>query len=885
MPKYSTTVRTPQFDPIDLDLELKEKLRRIDNQSERDSVKNQAEDVTTLKVISLTNVKKERTSDKKPMPWDISNFSASYSYSKSEAHNEIVEKDDLKQHKGQLDYNYSLPALYLQPFKGLSNSKWLKPITELNFNPVPNTFSFNTTLDRRFGERDYRFSEPIFKTWFDKRFSWDRSYNLRWDLTKSIKFDFNATNQAVIDEPDEYKNRSTLERITRQERSDSIWNNLRDFGRTKNYAHNIRASYKVPTQHFPFLDWVRSDLSYDANYSWAAAAINTDSLGNVIQNGHRRSATVDLDFTRLYNKSKYLSKINGRATGGRTRPPARSGTNKSQGRDPKDADPNANPDGSSGADSKEAKAAAKAAKKEARDAKRENAEPGTFAKVLIRPLMTIRKFRLNYSQDFSTVIPGFTPQSKLLGMDGFDAPGWDFIAGFQPNIGRSVTSNDDWLATNGILINDQGGNDGWIVENPFQSQPILQSESETVDGRLTLEPFTDFKIEVDAKRSKSENFSVFYKNTLKVNQNLPINERYSVERLSPQEMGSFSMSYLSIPTLFMGSEEEIADLFDTFEQYRETISQQRGEQGTEHPIDGELYTEGFGSKQRDVIIPAFIAAYTDKDPENFELTDMFSWIPRPNWTLTYNGLQKLPMFKDLFSSVRISHGYKSTLTVNSFQTDLSYRDPQISPVNFNDATLNYYSRYIVPSVGIDEQFSPLIGIEVKTKTDLNLHFDYAKRRGLQLGFVSNELAENRATTVEVGFDYVMKNVDLPFIPGYKQRQKKKRDAKREEDRNTDPTNRQGSGAGGPVQGNDLEILFDFSFTDNITLNHYLDQESLPQPTRGSKEISISPAMRYNLNKNVNLRLFFDYRKTIPYTSTGYTQTTTEGGITVQVVLE
>ncbi|MDX1407998.1 MAG: hypothetical protein R3330_07690, partial [Saprospiraceae bacterium] len=178
---------------------------------------------------------------------------------------------------------------------------------------------------------------------------------------------------------------------------------------------------------------------------------------------------------------------------------------------------------------------------------------------------------------------------------------------------------------------------------------------------------------------------------------------------------------------------------------------------------------------------------------------------------------------------------------------------------------------------------PLIGIEVKTKNDLNFHFDYAKRRGLQLGFISNELAENRVTTVEVGFDWVLKDINLPFLPGYKARRDRKDD--QEPDPNNPPGTQQGGRGRGPINGNDLEILFDFSFSDNITVNHYLDQESLPQPTRGSKEISISPAMRYNLNKNVNLRLFFDYRKTTPYTTTGYPITSTSAGVTVQVVLE
>jgi cell surface protein SprA len=143
-----------------------------------------------------------------------------------------------------------------------------------------------------------------------------------------------------------------------------------------------------------------------------------------------------------------------------------------------------------------------------------------------------------------------------------------------------------------------------------------------------------------------------------------------------------------------------------------------------------------------------------------------------------------------------------------------------------------------------------------------------------MGFVSNELAETRATTVEIGFNYKLRDVELSFLPGFK--------GKKDQTGQNSP----GSGRGAaPARGNDLEFLFDFAWSDNITANHYLDQESLPQPTRGSMDISIAPAIRYNLNKFINLRLFVDYRKTIPYTTTGYPITSISGGLTVQVILE
>jgi cell surface protein SprA len=73
-------------------------------------------------------------------------------------------------------------------------------------------------------------------------------------------------------------------------------------------------TYAIPFKNFPVLDWIRTDLSVDANYSWHAASINTDSLGNVIQNGQQRQVSADFDFIKLYGKVPLLAKIN--KTGG-----------------------------------------------------------------------------------------------------------------------------------------------------------------------------------------------------------------------------------------------------------------------------------------------------------------------------------------------------------------------------------------------------------------------------------------------------------------------------------------------------------------------------------------------------------------------------------------
>ncbi|HZV43356.1 MAG TPA: cell surface protein SprA, partial [Saprospiraceae bacterium] len=323
---------------------------------------------------------------------------------------------------------------------------------------------------------------------------------------------------------------------------------------------------------------------------------------------------------------------------------------------------------------------------------------------------------------------------------------------------------------------------------------------------------------------------------------------------------------------------QINSLFKEFESNRSVVSELRGV--GEHEIDGPDYSRGFGRKQQDILVPAFLAAYTGKDPENFQFTDIFDWFPRPNWQLNYNGLSKIPMFKNLFSNVRISHGYKSSLTINQFESDLSYDDyndtldivvGQQNPNNLDTLTRNYYSQFLLPSVIMEEQFSPLIGIDIKFKNDMNVNFSYTKKRSLAMGFISYELAETRSTTYDLGIDWKLKDVRLGFLPGFNSQANKKKSS--------------GAKPGTAKLGNDLSILFDLSFADNLTINHLLDQQAGARPTRGSKDISVSPSISYDINKNVNLRFFVDYRRQQPYVSNSYIVVNTNGGLTVRVKLE
>ena len=87
---------------------------------------------------------------------------------------------------------------------------------------------------------------------------------------------------------------------------------VRCVGRTKRYNHSITVNYTAPLKNIPLLDWMNVRATYQGTYGWEAASLTplAQARGNLIQNTQSRKVEGDLDFNKLYNKSKYLKKIN-----------------------------------------------------------------------------------------------------------------------------------------------------------------------------------------------------------------------------------------------------------------------------------------------------------------------------------------------------------------------------------------------------------------------------------------------------------------------------------------------------------------------------------------------------------------------------------------------
>ncbi len=822
--QYSNSSATPKYDPYDNDLTLDQKLETV-TAAERDSVKDQAIIREIRKTVSLNNVRVMRgnDNDSKPMPWDIQNFSVSYSKTTSIQSDPIIEEDKIEQQRGALDYNYSAQPLYITPFKNaISNDKYLKFLSEFNFNPIPSSLAFRNELNRFQSTTEYRFMEPEFSDWYTKRFTWDRTYNLAWNLSRSLRLNFDAISNSIIDELpvlDEDRNENDPGEIR-----DVLWDNLTNLGRPKNYQHSFNLTYALPFKFIPFLDFIDVGAQLATTYTWSAAALNAQDYGNVIQNSQSRSVNTNVNFVSLYNKIGYLQSINNFQIG----QPAESPQGRSRQR-PGDQ-----------ADSRDSRS-------------QESSGPGIAEAALLRPLMSIRTLKFNYTENFSSVVPGFTPSPKFMGMnEAWSAPGFGYILGVQPT--------DSWL--DGLV----SGPESYITGNILLNQEVVRNHTQRIEATLDVEPFRDFKVTLTANKNFVENNFEFFKI-----QELGGDFRH----LAPRDIGSYSVSFFSLNTFMRNDTAYVQDLFATFEDYREVISGRLGD-GRPHPEDGPDYNFGYGRYQSDVLVPAFLAAYTDNDPMSSTLKFM-EVTPKPNWQLSYNGLNKLPFFSELFSNFALRHGYQSNLNINSFRTDRDYEPDPVE--NINDLTGNYYSRFEIPDVVISEQFNPLVGVEIRTKNDINLSIDYIKSRNLSLSLTNYQLNENNSSEIRVGVGATLKNVNLPFGGGGEKQRPRRPEPGSVQEPGTNRSSRE------EEAGNDIILQVDFSIGNNISVIHLFDSEIQPQVSSGARNISLRPTIDYELNEKITIRLYGEYDRTVPWTSNSYPITRFKTGTTIRYQLD
>ncbi len=812
---YSKTVSTPEYDPYDLDIKLKQKLSAAPA-SMRDSIRDAAVDVRTIRTFNFTNVRRSNITGKKQKLWSIENIDVSYSYYKEEQHNPLIESNAITRHKAGLGYNYTSTPKFWEPAKKLikSKSKWVTFVKDFNFNPMPTLLGFRADVNRQFGAfraRNVGGPKNILPETYDKYFTFDRTYNLRWDLTRSLNIDFSAVNKAWIDEDPG--------RLNKEERQ-SMWKRFWKGGRTISYQQTANATYTLPTAKLPFLDWTTARVSYGATFNYIAASLLARNLGNTLSNSQQKTVSTRFDFTRLYSKSRWMRALDEDNGPAGPKPPGAAINKNKQDTARRKRDPN------------------------------EPLQLSGGVKFLGRLLTSIKSIGIDYTENATANIYGYTDSTRALGMNfKTGAPGLGFVFGMQPD-------------TNFI---NKMAQKGWLTADSTFNFQNSQNYTQKLTITAQVSPIRDLIIDLNLEKTFGKSYSELYKDTTGLGTHFA--------RLNPYTAGSFSVSYISFQTLFAKiKDNEVSDAFKTFQNNRLILSKRLAEQSpywqglpANEKFLSDGYYNGYSRYAQDVLIPAFIAAYTGKSPEKVSLmkqnspnirSNPFSGIlPKPNWRVTYTGLTRINALQKIFTSFTLTHGYNSTLSMNSFNSNLLFKDPfRVSYPGFLDTlTGNFIPYFMVPNITIREEFAPLLDADMQFTNQLTAHVAFEKSRTLSLSLIDYQLSESRTTKFTLGAG-LRKRGAFSFLKW----------------------------KGKPLS-NDASFRLDIGIQDDIVANSRLDQ-SQSLPTSGQKVITITPSIDYVISNRVNIKLYFDQRRTTPKISASPPTVVTRANIQIRISL-
>lgn len=876
---YSNETTSPKYNPLDQDVLLDDALDNCATQAERDSINDYALDRTTIQNFSISGLKFDIKS-KNPMPWDPANFTFNFSFSKQNKSDPTTEYEYTNDYRGSLQYSYSPYIKGLKLFSWIkSKNKNLKFLKDWELQWLPNNISFLSNMSRYYYEQqtrsevDVMFQLPVSVS---KNFLWDRQLSISWNLTKSLSMTFNSNTSARIEEPVGAVNKKLFP-DKYKEWKDTVWQSILSMGTPWSYNQSFSAQYKAPFSKIPVLDFLTGNVSYNATYRWErGATIDGVKLGNSIANQASWQADGRINFESFYNKIPIFKEVTKRFANTR---PSTQATKK-----PKKFERSFKLSSDSTAlvikhNLRTTKVKVTAVDQnnkpfpvKVRVVDANSVEILTFGdqtlkftiveilkderslwrnigEYALRFALSPRSFSIKYKNTHSLSIPLYAPDiGNIFGQSksyGPMAPGLGFAFGFE-----------------GEEFIDKALDRGWLITDDGQTSPAVWSRTQELNIEANFELFKGFKVQLTFNRTDNRTSQI----------------QFMYDDRPTTYSGTFTMTGCAIATALRGASADDgyhSEAFDTFLDNIHVIRNRVEAQyiGTTYPTTGFMknlpeagmpFSSEVGTVSEtspDVLIPAFVSAYTGKNPSSQWLNPFPSFSAvLPNWRITYDGLINLGNMREIFKSFTLTHAYQCTYTVGSYTSYLNWISVDGQRLGFTLDELTGApipsSPFNISSVAITEKFAPLIGVSCTLKNELQLTAEYRNNRTLTLNTSAGQVVEATGHGLKFGAGYK--------IVGFNTVLKIK----------------------GSQQGvsNDLTVNAEVSFQNNRALIRRIE-ENYAQPTSGTNTFSVNFSASYILSKRVTLSAYFDHQVNSPIvTTSSYPTTNTSYGISLNLNL-
>jgi cell surface protein SprA len=706
---------TPQYDPFNQDIKLKQLLDVTEDAKERENIRQRAIDYTKRKSINFIGVRKERGTNQKQHVYDPENLTLSHSYNVVERHNFEIDNYIDQQVTTTADYTYSFQSKPIEPLKKakfMKKSEYWRLLSDFNFNYLPSNISFSSNINRQYNRQQFRQVDvegipldPLYR----RNYMFNYQYGFNYNLTKSLKINYSASSNNII--------RNYLDENNLPLNDVALFTDYWNTGDPNQHTQQLVVNYDLPLNKIPLLSFVKSTYSYTGDYNWQrnTTLLPGYDLGNTIQNAGSHKLNNSFNMDSFY---KYIG-LTKKTTRAQPKPAIA----------PKPGEKIVNT-----------------------NAPQANSDQSVFVKGLVGILTSVKNIQVNYTENKATVLPGYTP-------------GLGFFGSTKPTLGFIFGSQDD--------IRYEAAKNGWLTSYPNFNQNFTQTVSKTLNMTANVDLFPDFKIDLTADRTYIDNFSEQYDVTNGLyNSRSPYNfgnfniSTVLIKTAFARSDENYSAPFEELKSNRLVIADRLAQNFyggSVIPRYGDATNPIPGPDDPNYKIyvANQGYPIGFGRNSQAVLLPSFLAAYSGSNASGVSL-DAFRNIPIPNWVIKYSGLMRYTFFKERFKRFSLQNSYKASYTVNSFRSNFEYdkaptgydKDGNL----FTDAGGNLFSKVLISNINLVEQFNPLIRLDFEMKNSVKILAEMKKDRALSMSFDNNLLTEVRGLEYVFGFGYRIKDV-------------------------------------------------------------------------------------------------------------------------------
>ena len=218
------------------------------------------------------------------------------------------------------------------------------------------------------------------------------------------------------------------------------------------------------------------------------------------------------------------------------------------------------------------------------------------------------------------------------------------------------------------------------------------------------------------------------------------------------------------------------------------------------------------------------------------LKDVAKYVPRPNWRITWDGLEKLPLFKSIAERISLDHSYSSTYTEGWKLSRDGNEEIQVQKIEYGFA----------PLIGLNLTFGKLWG------GSLSGNLKYSTRTAYDLGVTTSNITENFSKDIGFTLQFSKSGFELPLF--------------------------------GVALKNDIEFSLAYSNSRNAAVRYDMNvftEEGTPQD--GTTRVTIEPRIKYTISAKVTLSVFYKRSTVEPEGASRIPPTTTnEAGLDVNI---